>query len=75
MAIDSSAEKLASEGLINEQFSSTTSSIEGSQPRKVSPEKTVTDWDGPNDVGNPRNWSLGARIYGVAIPAWYAFVV
>lgn len=38
-------------------------------------EHTLTGWDGPDDSGNPRNWSFGARVYGVFVPAWYAFAV
>ena len=40
-------------------------------------EKAIGDtvsygWDGPTDPDNPRNWSLFWRLYGTAIPAWYA---
>ena len=38
-------------------------------------EQTLTDWDGPDDPGDPRNWSYGLRVYGVFVPALYAFAV
>ncbi|KAL9090554.1 MAG: hypothetical protein Q9159_001898 [Coniocarpon cinnabarinum] len=34
-----------------------------------------SSWDGPDDPGNPRNWSILERTFGVAVPAWYAFAV
>ncbi|KAL9098618.1 MAG: hypothetical protein Q9187_009626 [Circinaria calcarea] len=40
-----------------------------------SPLHTPTDWDGPEDVGNPRNWSFGKKIYATIVPALYAFAV
>ena len=40
-----------------------------------SPLTALQDWDGPDDPGNPRNWSLGTKIYATAIPAMYAFAV
>lgn len=39
------------------------------------PEDSLLDWDGPDDPGNPRNWSLGTKVYATAIPALYAFAV
>ena len=39
------------------------------------PLHTLTDWDGPDDPENPRNWSFGKKLYATAIPALYAFVV
>ncbi|KAI0022808.1 MFS multidrug transporter-like protein [Xylariomycetidae sp. FL0641] len=38
-------------------------------------EEAVTDWDGLNDTGNPKNWSLRARIYHTMLPALYGFSV
>ena len=35
----------------------------------------VQDWDGPFDQGNPKNWSLGKKIFHTAIPAFYGFGV
>jgi hypothetical protein len=35
----------------------------------------VTDWDGPTDPENPKNWSLGSRIYHTMLPALYGFSV
>ena len=33
------------------------------------------DWDGPEDVGNPRNWPTWKRVYHTSIPALYGFVM
>lgn len=38
-------------------------------------EHILTDWDGPEDAENPRNWPMGLRVYGVIVPAWYSFAV
>ncbi|RYP07237.1 hypothetical protein DL765_009227 [Monosporascus sp. GIB2] len=35
----------------------------------------VTDWDGPADPANPKNWSLALRIYHTMLPALYGFSV
>ncbi|KAI1347664.1 MFS multidrug transporter-like protein [Xylaria sp. FL0043] len=35
----------------------------------------LTDWDGPADPANPKNWSLGLRIYHTMLPALYGFSV
>ncbi|KAF2020118.1 MFS general substrate transporter [Aaosphaeria arxii CBS 175.79] len=35
----------------------------------------VNDWDGPQDPGNPLNWSLLSRIYHVTCPALFGFAV
>ncbi|RYP19221.1 hypothetical protein DL767_009689 [Monosporascus sp. MG133] len=35
----------------------------------------ITDWDGPADPANPKNWSLGLRIYHTMLPALYGFSV
>ncbi|KAI1127289.1 MFS multidrug transporter-like protein [Nemania abortiva] len=35
----------------------------------------VTDWDGPADAANPKNWSLKSRIYHTTLPALYGFCV
>jgi MFS family permease len=37
--------------------------------------QAVVDWDGPDDPANPKNWSLGLRIYHTALPALYGFSV
>lgn len=58
-----------------EAGSSPSPSISTQTLPKTDSQSTLTTWDGPDDPGNPRNWSLGARIYGVAIPTWYSFVV
>ena len=50
------------------------SKSEAPQAQKKS-EQTLTDWDGPTDPGDPRNWSYGLRVYGVFVPALYAFAV
>jgi hypothetical protein len=33
------------------------------------------DWNSPEDVGNPRNWSFAKRVFHTLIPALYDFVV
>jgi len=33
----------------------------------------LASWDGSKDPDDPRNWNFGARLYGVFVPAWYAF--
>jgi hypothetical protein len=33
------------------------------------------DWDSPEDIGNPRNWSTWKRVYHTSIPALYGFVM
>ena len=40
-----------------------------------SPVPALMDWDGPDDPGNPRNWTMGTKIYATAVPAMYAFAV
>ncbi|KAI0903027.1 MFS multidrug transporter-like protein [Ustulina deusta] len=35
----------------------------------------VTDWDGPADAANPKNWSLKSRIYHTTLPALYGFSI
>lgn len=35
----------------------------------------LIDWDGPDDPANPKNWSLGLRIYHTMLPALYGFSV
>jgi multidrug resistance protein len=35
----------------------------------------VLDWDGPDDPGNPMNWSLRWKIYHAAIPGLLCFAV
>ena len=42
---------------------------------KTPPVTALVDWDGPDDPGNPRNWSLPTKMYATAIPAMYAFAV
>ncbi len=42
---------------------------------KTPPVTALVDWDGPDDPGNPRNWSLVTKMYATAIPAMYAFAV
>ena len=33
------------------------------------------DWDSPDDVGDPHNWSFKKRAFHTAIPALYGFVM
>lgn len=35
---------------------------------------SAKDWTGPNDEGNPRNWSLGKKLYHTLIPTSIAFL-
>ena len=44
-------------------------------PQDKQPPTTLTDWDGPDDPDNPRNWTFGKKLYATAVPALYAFVV
>ena len=47
---------------------------EPSPPNSLQAIKTVSlDWDGPNDVDNPRNWPKWKKIFHSAIPAIYSF--
>ncbi len=39
------------------------------------PFQTLTDWDGVDDPGNPRNWKIIKKLYATVIPALYAFSV
>jgi hypothetical protein len=41
----------------------------------VNPQRTVTDWNGPNDPDNPHNWKLGVRIYHAFAPGLFGFAV
>ncbi|KAJ2991609.1 hypothetical protein NUW58_g2458 [Xylaria curta] len=52
--------------------SSLPSSSDSTLPAKVD---AITDWDGPDDPANPKNWSLGLRIYHTTLPALYGFSV
>jgi len=31
----------------------------------------LVDWDGPDDPGNPKTWSMTSRIFHTAIPALF----
>jgi len=60
--------------------SDSTSSLESGNTKEASLPQTdskdvLTDWDGPDDLGNPKNWSFGARLYGTFVPAYYSFAV
>ena len=33
------------------------------------------DWDGPDDLENPYNWSVWQRVFHSAMPALYCFVL
>lgn len=39
------------------------------------PVVTATDWSGPDDLGNPHNWSMRKRIFHAIPPALFSFVV
>jgi MFS family permease len=49
-----------------------TSAAEISEPKAPF---AVVEWDGPNDPANPKNWTLGLRIYHTLLPALYGFSV
>ena len=36
---------------------------------------TAQDWTGPDDSGNPMNWSLSKKVYHTIIPGVFAFIV
>ena len=36
---------------------------------------TAQDWTGPDDLGNPLNWSIPKKIFHVVIPAAQCFTV
>lgn len=44
-------------------------------PMTTTPPHAVLDWDGPDDTGNPKNWSVMKKIFHTAIPALYGFSV
>jgi MFS family permease len=46
----------------------------GNPEHKEAP-SAVIDWDGPDDPANPKNWSIGLRIYHTLLPALYGFSV
>ncbi|KAI1812263.1 MFS multidrug transporter-like protein [Poronia punctata] len=57
-------------------------SISTSDDDKLPPESqisptqdAITDWDSPTDPENPKNWSLGMRIYHTTLPALCGFSV
>ena len=37
--------------------------------------QNALDWDGPNDLDNPKNWTLASKIYHTVIPALLGFTV
>lgn len=39
------------------------------------PQANITDWNGPDDAGNPQNWGSAKKVYATMIPALYAFTV
>ncbi|MCJ1403121.1 hypothetical protein MMC11_006344 [Xylographa trunciseda] len=47
----------------------------GTSVESDTPLVALKDWDGPDDPGNPRNWSFGTKVYATAVPALFAFVV
>ncbi|KAF6232466.1 hypothetical protein HO173_009346 [Letharia columbiana] len=48
---------------------------EGRHKASPKPQATITDWDGPDDAGNPQNWGSAKKIYATMVPALYAFTV
>ncbi|KAI1324962.1 MFS multidrug transporter-like protein [Xylariaceae sp. FL0255] len=60
----------------NSQSVSVDSDLEKNQSTTVTiSANALTDWDGPKDPGNPKNWSMGSRIYHTMLPALYGFSV
>lgn len=46
------------------------------QIEQPTPQATqVTDWDGPDDPGNPHNWPMWSRLYHCVVPGLFGFVV
>lgn len=39
------------------------------------PRDHLLDWDGPDDLGNPKNWTIRKKIFHTALPAFYGFAV
>lgn len=39
------------------------------------PETISLDWDGLEDSANPKNWSLGKRLFNTILPAIFAFLM
>lgn len=52
----------------------TLSSDSANMPNSVK-DRILLDWDSPEDVGNPKNWTVGKKIFHTAIPAFYGFTV
>ncbi|KAJ4299180.1 hypothetical protein N0V90_004424 [Kalmusia sp. IMI 367209] len=46
---------------------------EGKECRSVP--HPVADWDGPEDVENPQNWSLALKVYHATVPGLFGFAV
>lgn len=70
-----SAMNLVSEDLQREPSSELSISPSASNILDPSKDNILLDWDIPEDTGNPKNWSLGKRIFHTAIPAFYGFTV
>ncbi|KAF1972765.1 MFS general substrate transporter [Bimuria novae-zelandiae CBS 107.79] len=64
-----------------EQVDQAPASVERTPTNDPSPKEAPsttpsgTDWDGPDDPGNPMNWSSAAKAYHVTVPGLYGFAV
>ena len=57
-----------------ESISNVTDTEKGDAP--VAPQALpATDWDGPDDPGNPHNWPLWQRVYHATTPGFFGFAV
>lgn len=48
--------------------------IESATPQD-SLEAAMLDWDGPDDIANPKNWSFGKRAFNTALPGIFTFLM
>ncbi|KAI0189894.1 MFS multidrug transporter-like protein [Astrocystis sublimbata] len=51
------------------------SKMRRNQRQQTQKSDAITDWGGPADPDNPKNWSLRSRIYHTMLPALYGFSV
>ena len=68
-------EKSDSPADVREKEVEDTTNSSGSTATPNSESEQLTDFDGPNDPGNPKNWGFGKRVYHTSIPALYGFAV
>jgi len=76
MTIDSIKEDLASYGSPqNTQLQAPQNQDSEKQISSPLPRREQLDWDGPDDVENPRNWSFIQRVFQTAPPALFSLIV